>query len=64
MLLGNRYGYRPFPARINVDEFELLLDISIELNLAGHEILREWFKKDENNIPSEYILQVFNSSGD
>ncbi len=62
VLLGNRYGYQPFPARIAVSEFETLRLIAEDAALPGAELLTDWFVKDDNVVPPEYILQV-NSTG-
>ena len=59
-LLGNRYGFQPFPAKIGYEEFELLLHLAEELELEGCNLLTEWFIKDENAVPPEYVLQVCN----
>ncbi len=56
--MGNRYGYQPFPSRIGQEEFELLLRIAEESDEPGAQLLKDWFIKDENMVPPEYILQV------
>ena len=56
--MGNRYGFQPFPAKIGYEEFENLLKVAEETNEEGSELLSEWFMKDENVVPPEYILQV------
>ncbi len=58
MLLGNRYGYQPFPSKIEASEFDTLQSIAEESQLAGYGLLCDWFLKDSNNIPAEYVLQV------
>eukprot|EP00026_Physarum_polycephalum_P000349 Phypoly_transcript_00349.p1 GENE.Phypoly_transcript_00349~~Phypoly_transcript_00349.p1 ORF type:complete len:1620 (+),score=193.23 Phypoly_transcript_00349:225-5084(+) len=53
--LGNKYGYRPFPAVIGVNEFEIL-----KAQLKGHPdlaLLDEWFDLDTNNLPPQYVLR-------
>ena len=55
-LLGNRYGYRPIPRLIPEKEFQLLLSKMAE-DMEGMELLTKWFWKDENSIPSVYVLQ-------
>jgi NACHT domain- and WD repeat-containing protein len=55
LLLGDRYGWRPLPEEIPADEFE-----EIEKHVKDDEdgkLLSSWYKKDENAIPSVYILQ-------
>lgn len=55
-LLGNRYGYRPFPAKIPVTEFSTFLGLAI-----SHKIdvsaLKSWFRCDNNASPPVYQLQ-------
>ena len=57
-LLGDRYGYRPFPTKIPVVEFEILRTVAEEMNKEHKTLLQEWFWKDENAVPPDYILQV------
>jgi hypothetical protein len=52
LLLGNRYGWQPVPARIPDNEMEKILQVTLE-----KELLNRWYKLDENSIPPEYILQ-------
>jgi len=59
-MIGDRYGYRPFPTCIDAVEFEMLMSVP---NLghdhdAGVSIVRDWYQKDENAVPSCYIMQV------
>ena len=55
-LLGNRYGYRPFPASIPISEFSMFLEVA-----ASHRIdasrLSHWFQCDYNAVPPVYQLQ-------
>ena len=46
-LLGNKYGYRPFPYRIKATEFEVLLEIAKSQVGTKEEIelILEWFLK-------------------
>ena len=75
-LLGQKYGYRPFPPTIDADEFSAIRD---ELALAaaaadedGDEaassgrqaslaLLDMWFKRNTNVIPPVYTLQPISS---
>ena len=57
-MIGNRYGFQPFPAQITAVEFEEYLRICKEEEIEKKEILSEWFWKDENKQPPEYVLQV------
>ncbi|KAJ8277483.1 hypothetical protein GJAV_G00075650 [Gymnothorax javanicus] len=56
VLLGNRYGYRPIPRLIPENEFEVLLS-KLAKDEEGVALLTKWFWKDENCIPSTYVLQ-------
>ncbi|XP_015761026.1 PREDICTED: uncharacterized protein LOC107340178 [Acropora digitifera] len=57
--LGQKYGYRPFPAKISATEFESLLE-AVD-NRDDHQLLTEWFCKDDNAVPSQYLLQPITS---
>src|ERR1035437_2531292 len=55
-LLGDRYGWQPLPARIPAAEFDALLPhipTGDPRTWAG-----QWYRLDENAIPSEYCLQA------
>ena len=57
--LCDKYGYCPFPSIIPEEEFEELLS-----NIASDEtiaLLLKWFRKDENMLKSEYVLQKISS---
>lgn len=55
-LLGNRYGYRPFPANIPVSEFSMFLELAAThgIDVSG---LNTWFQCDYNAVPPVYQLQ-------
>lgn len=46
-LLGDKYGYRPFPYKIKATEFEMLLEVAQETyDQPEHiAILKEWYWK-------------------
>ena len=46
VLLGDRYGWQPLPARILAAE------------LDPRPVAGEWYKLDENAVPPEYVLQA------
>ncbi len=53
IMLGDRYGWVPCPYAIEKVEFEEILS-QVEKN---KDLLQEWYRLDENQIPSSYILQ-------
>lgn len=57
-MLGQKYGYRPFPPEIEAREFE---ELRLWSNTDERLLLDKWFKKDTNNIPSVYVLQPISS---
>ncbi len=61
ILLGNRYGWRPLPEEISVDEFQALElaaeQVAISMNAPAATVLREWYRKDQNALPPVYLLQ-------
>jgi hypothetical protein len=63
VLLGERYGWRPVPAKIGQDEFESLLDhvMADERRLLCYDERQTaadqgWFRLDRNADPPEYVL--------
>ena len=55
VLLGDRYGWRPLPPEIPVDEFE-----AIKKNLATQDeraLLLRWYERDDNAVPAVYGLK-------
>jgi hypothetical protein len=56
--IGNRYGSRSLPVKIDKNEFELLKKEIEILNLDSKCLIKKWFKLDENNLPSNYVLLV------
>ena len=57
VMLGNRYGFQPFPVKINSEEFEHFLSIAKEMDLPDLNLLHEWFLRDNNALLPEYLLQ-------
>lgn len=58
-IIGNKYGYRPIPVKVERDVFEMLLG-SVKSQHGGKnasELLQKWYKLDENSIPEVYVLQ-------
>ena len=58
VLSGDRYGFRPIPTEISVEEFQILKSEAAKLKLEKRELLEEWYKLEENAIPPLYVLQV------
>ena len=64
VLLGDRYGWRPLPPRIQASEFETLLK---HMSARESRLLcwrqeqpaggKGWYRRDDNAIPAEYRLQ-------
>lgn len=55
-LLGDRYGHRPLPRLIEEKEFEALI-AQLTGDPSATQLLTLWYWKDENAIPSVYVLQ-------
>ena len=53
--LAQKYGYRPFPPKIEADEFESILASLAEED--DRRLLSVWFQRDDNMLPPHYILQ-------
>src|ERR1019366_8578761 len=55
VLLGQRYGWRPLPARIEAEEFEAVWDRFPD---SGEQALvDQWYQRDDNAVPPEYLLK-------
>ena len=54
LLLGERYGWRPLPARIPASELEAL---RAHLEPDRAKLVERWYLKDCNAVPAEYVLQ-------
>jgi hypothetical protein len=61
ILLGNRYGWRPLPEEISVEEFHTLKHAAAQIpdsaDKSGVAVLREWYREDTNAVPPVYLLQ-------
>lgn len=64
VLLGDRYGWRPLPARIGAEEFEEILamvpedDARLLVWVADQPAeAKGWYRCDENGDPREYVLR-------
>jgi len=54
ILLGNKYGWQPIPTKIPADEWMGIIDVADD---AGSALLNEWYKKDENADPAEFVIK-------
>ena len=59
-MLGQKYGYRPFPPQIAAEELEKIYEA---LQCAGYDVrvLYQWFRLDTNVVPPRYTLQPISS---
>lgn len=61
ILLGNRYGWRPLPEKISVEEFHTLEHAAAQIpgsaDKSAVAVLREWYREDTNAVPPVYLLQ-------
>src|SRR5882672_11008148 len=55
ILLGNRYGWRPLPEEISVDEFHALEHAAAQIPSSADKstvaVLPEWYREDTNAVP-------------
>lgn len=54
ILLGDKYGWQPIPEKIPGIEGDKIFPL---LNNDDASLFNKWYKKDENAIPPEYVLQ-------
>lgn len=61
ILLGNRYGWRPLPEEVSVEEFHAMAHAALQCldstDTSAGEILRQWYREDTNAVPPVYLLQ-------
>ena len=61
ILLGNRYGWRPLPEAISVEEFHTLKHAAAQIPVSADKspvaVLREWYREDTNAVPPVYLLR-------
>ena len=53
VLLGDRYGWEPVPARIPSGEFDVL---RAKASSEQAELLDRWYVRDDNAVPSDHML--------
>ena len=54
ILLGDKYGWQPIPEIIPENEIEAILRV---LAAKDKELSAGWYRRDDNAIPPEYVLQ-------
>lgn len=54
ILLGDKYGWQPIPEIIPEQEMNPILEI---LTGDDKELVKSWYRLDENSIPPDYVLQ-------
>ena len=54
VLLGERYGWLPLPARIEAEEFGKICDRVAD---ADKRLVNDWYERDDNAVPPEYLLK-------
>lgn len=54
VLLGDRYGWEPVPARILSDEFE---ELHAHASAAQTELLNRWYGRDDNAVPAQHVMK-------
>jgi hypothetical protein len=54
VLLGDKYGWQPVPARIPEKEMDVIVT---QLDQEGKKLIQDWYKKDTNAKPAEFVLQ-------
>ena len=59
-LVGDRYGYRPFPRCIDAAEFETLMSVK-GLTVSDVGTLTQWYQRDDNATSPCYLLQVYSN---
>jgi hypothetical protein len=53
-LTGQKYGWGPLPSRIEISEFESIIEV---LSADEIQFIYNWYKRDDNAVPSEYCLK-------
>ncbi|XP_070552817.1 NACHT domain- and WD repeat-containing protein 1-like [Ptychodera flava] len=59
-LLSHKYGQRPLLRTVDVSEFEAILQ-GVEDN-DTKDLIKTWYRKDENQIPAVYVLQPISAT--
>eukprot|EP00741_Cyanophora_paradoxa_P006783 tig00001041_g6560.t1 len=59
---AERYGWRALPKAVDAEEMEALLALVERKDEL--ELLARWYRRDENAVPVEYVLQPISSVGE
>lgn len=54
-LIGDRYGYRPFPGKIPFEEFQTFIELGLAYGVCTR-ILLTWYKLDHNTVVKAFQL--------
>lgn len=54
VLLGDRYGRQPLPARIHAREYETVIS---QISAGDRTLVESWYQRDDNAVPAEYLLK-------
>jgi hypothetical protein len=57
-LIGSRYGSMYVPLQIDQDEFQTILAVSHEEEIAHRDLIQKWFQLDRNSLPPRYVYVV------
>ncbi len=59
ILLGDRYGWRPLPAEIEVETFARICFSLAQTHgdISGVEKLEHWYMRDDNAVPPQFVLK-------
>ena len=55
ILLGDRYGWQPLPARIEAEEFRAVREHIARI--ADRTLIDDWYQLDTNALPHEFLLK-------
>ncbi|KAI3386911.1 hypothetical protein SNEBB_004259 [Seison nebaliae] len=60
VFLGQKYGYRPLPAKILHSEFLKLTSVLMD-SMEDKALLEKWYRPDDNSVPCMAVLQTISS---
>jgi hypothetical protein len=62
VLLGDRYGWRPLPPDIPVDEFDVIRGVAD--GEPERQLLAAWYWRDDNAVPPRFVLRSRTGKGE